>query len=45
MRYVQYGIVSYGAKECGSEHPGVYTNVHSYMPWIVENIKAKNQNS
>lgn len=41
MRFVQYGIVSFGAKFCGSDHPGVYTNVQKHLPWIVENIRAQ----
>lgn len=38
-RIVQYGIVSYGPKLCGSLFPGVYTNVSSYVKWILDNIK------
>lgn len=38
-RIVQYGIVSYGPLQCGSLFPGVYTNVSSYVKWILDNIK------
>lgn len=34
QRFVQFGIVSYGARSCGSGYPGVYTKVSSFMPWI-----------
>ncbi|XP_066157983.1 venom protease-like [Euwallacea fornicatus] len=38
-RYIQYGIVSYGPRKCGSEgKPGVYTRVKSYLLWILDNI-------
>lgn len=40
QRFVQFGIVSYGAFMCGSGYPGVYTNVASFMPWIT-NILAE----
>ncbi|XP_070490775.1 venom protease-like [Chironomus tepperi] len=37
IRAVQYGIVSYGPKgDCG-KGPGVYTNVHRYLQWILNN--------
>ncbi|XP_046971427.1 CLIP domain-containing serine protease 14D-like [Vanessa cardui] len=38
-RMIQYGIVSYGPKICGTATPGVYTNVVSYMDWILSNMK------
>ncbi|KAL7735635.1 hypothetical protein ACLKA6_002523 [Drosophila palustris] len=41
QRFVQFGIVSYGARSCGSGYPGVYTKVSSFMPWI-SNILANN---
>ena len=28
------GIVSFGPKVCGTEMPGVFTEVQSYLPWI-----------
>ncbi|KAH8354973.1 hypothetical protein KR093_003032, partial [Drosophila rubida] len=34
QRFVQFGIVSYGAHECGNGYPGVYTKLISFMPWI-----------
>ncbi|XP_030765186.1 CLIP domain-containing serine protease 2-like isoform X2 [Sitophilus oryzae] len=39
-RFIQYGIVSFGPSECGTEEqPGIYTRVASYLPWILDNIK------
>ncbi|XP_054089103.1 serine protease grass [Zeugodacus cucurbitae] len=40
QRYVQYGIVSFGGTECGSDRnsPGIYTNVTHFIPWITRNI-------
>ncbi|VVC88309.1 unnamed protein product [Leptidea sinapis] len=37
-KYVQYGIVSFGPRQCGI-NPGVYTDVTKYMDWILNNIK------
>lgn len=40
IRYVQYGIVSFGPRFCGSTgFPGVYTKVEYYMKWILDTIK------
>lgn len=39
-RVVQYGVVSYGLKQCGTEgFPGVYTRVLYYMDWILDSIR------
>lgn len=39
IRNIQYGIVSYGSSaECGDENPGVYTNVHAHLNWILDNL-------
>ncbi|XP_053945512.1 serine protease grass-like [Anastrepha ludens] len=40
LRYVQYGIVSFGGTECGSDRnsPGIYANVANFMPWITSHI-------
>ncbi|KAF5308212.1 hypothetical protein FQR65_LT06392 [Abscondita terminalis] len=39
IRYMQYGIVSYGPTKCGHKDvPGVYTRVDKYMDWILQNI-------
>ncbi|XP_004523132.1 melanization protease 1 [Ceratitis capitata] len=40
QRYVQYGVVSFGGTECGSDKnsPGIYANVINFMPWITRNI-------
>ncbi|KAG5671673.1 hypothetical protein PVAND_001861 [Polypedilum vanderplanki] len=39
IRYVQYGIVSYGDALCGSFRAGIYTKVYNYLQWILENVK------
>ncbi|KAL0100210.1 hypothetical protein PUN28_019556 [Cardiocondyla obscurior] len=39
VRYVQYGVVSYGLTRCGTTGvPGVYTKVSHYMDWILDSI-------
>lgn len=39
-RYIQYGIVSYGPRHCGTEDkPGIYTRVFKYMKWILDNLQ------
>ncbi|XP_012231040.1 CLIP domain-containing serine protease HP8-like [Linepithema humile] len=39
VRTVQYGVVSYGLKQCGTEgYPGVYTKVAYYMDWILDTM-------
>ncbi|XP_030246495.1 serine protease grass-like [Drosophila navojoa] len=38
QRFVQLGIVSYGATHCANGEPAVYTNVASYIHWIADNI-------
>ncbi|XP_032521526.2 CLIP domain-containing serine protease HP8 [Danaus plexippus] len=38
-RNIQYGIVSHGPKQCGSDFPGVYTAVTKYIGWILDNIR------
>ncbi|XP_054011033.1 transmembrane protease serine 9-like [Hylaeus anthracinus] len=40
VKYVQYGIVSFGLKNCGTEGvPGVYTNLVYYMDWVLDTIR------
>lgn len=40
-KYVQFGIVSYGAKGCGDTSvPGIYCRVSSYMEWILDNMSS-----
>jgi secreted trypsin-like serine protease len=41
IRYIQQGIVSFGErKDCGhGGRPGVYTNVHQYLRWILDNAR------
>ncbi|XP_028982302.1 transmembrane protease serine 9 [Diachasma alloeum] len=37
VRFVQYGIVSFGTKNCGIEgYPGVYTRLAYYTDWILD---------
>ncbi|CAK1583448.1 unnamed protein product [Parnassius mnemosyne] len=38
-RYIQFGIVSYGPSQCGSNTPAVYTDVRKFMKWILDTIK------
>ncbi|XP_041969958.1 CLIP domain-containing serine protease 14D-like [Aricia agestis] len=38
-RIIQYGIVSRGPQNCGSNNPGIYTNVTKFMGWILDNIR------
>lgn len=40
VKYVQWGIVSFGYKTCGSAiYPGVFTNVAYYMDWILDHMR------
>ncbi|XP_062129338.1 serine protease grass-like [Drosophila sulfurigaster albostrigata] len=41
QRFVQYGVVSFGSRTCGDGHPGVYTNIGSYIRWIAYKIATK----
>ncbi|XP_011629946.1 melanization protease 1-like [Pogonomyrmex barbatus] len=39
-RTIQYGVVSYGLKHCGTEgYPGVYTRVSYYVNWILDTLR------
>lgn len=38
--YYQYGLVSFGPKDCGVKgYPGIYTKVAYYMDWILDAMK------
>lgn len=40
VKYIQYGIVSFGPNNCGTEGaPGVYTRITYYMDWILNTIR------
>ncbi|XP_063985535.1 CLIP domain-containing serine protease B4-like [Diachasmimorpha longicaudata] len=40
VRFVQYGIVSFGTKNCGIEgYPGVYTRLVYYIDWILDRLR------
>ena len=39
-QWYQVGLVSWGLKKCGTKGvPGVYTNVKSYLNWILDHIE------
>ncbi|XP_074036889.1 phenoloxidase-activating factor 3 [Leptinotarsa decemlineata] len=39
IKFIQYGIVSYGSKQCGAKGiPGIYTKVFSFMDWILDQL-------
>lgn len=40
FKFVQFGIVSYGGTSMCIEGTGVYAKVHSYIPWILDNVRA-----
>lgn len=40
-RYYFIGLVSFGAKQCGSStNPAVYTRIAAYLDWILDNMTA-----
>ncbi|XP_053661380.1 uncharacterized protein LOC128710348 [Anopheles marshallii] len=39
QRYVLYGVLLFGSTRCNLRSPYVFTNVASYMDWILENIQ------
>ncbi|KAK9873142.1 hypothetical protein WA026_021376 [Henosepilachna vigintioctopunctata] len=40
LKHVQYGIVSYGPKACGTLGlPGIYTKLENYVEWILDNLE------
>lgn len=39
-RMIQYGIISYGPRECGMiDVPSVYTKITFYLDWILDNMR------
>jgi len=39
-QWFQVGLVSWGLTKCGTEGvPGVYTNVRTYLKWILDHIE------
>ncbi|KAM8706496.1 hypothetical protein ACLKA7_010720 [Drosophila subpalustris] len=40
VRYVQYGVISYGGRRCGinRNQPGVFSSVINMLPWITQNL-------
>jgi secreted trypsin-like serine protease len=38
-KYYVIGVVSFGAVNCGSQAPAVYTDVAYYMNWILDRIE------
>ncbi|EDV55462.2 uncharacterized protein Dere_GG20772 [Drosophila erecta] len=40
----QYGLASFGSEKCQINTPGVYTNVHHHMEWIINKMKDIDNN-
>ncbi|XP_058812104.1 CLIP domain-containing serine protease B15-like [Topomyia yanbarensis] len=38
-RYVLHGFLSFGPNKCHLSYPDVYTNVGTYLAWILDNIQ------
>lgn len=38
-RYVLHGLLSFGPKKCHLDYPDVYTNIGTYLLWILDNIQ------
>jgi secreted trypsin-like serine protease len=39
-QWFQVGLVSWGLRKCGTKGvPGVYTNVRTYLKWILDHIE------
>ncbi|XP_013170762.1 PREDICTED: serine protease easter-like isoform X1 [Papilio xuthus] len=38
-KLIQYGIVSNGNMDCGTEPPTIYTDIRKYMKWILDHMR------
>ncbi|XP_065075456.1 prostasin-like [Ochlerotatus camptorhynchus] len=38
-RYVLHGLLTFGPKKCHLDYPNVYTNVGTYLGWILDHIQ------
>jgi len=38
LQWIQEGIVSYGEETCPVGLPTVFTRLHFYLPWVLDNI-------
>ncbi|XP_053695626.1 CLIP domain-containing serine protease B15-like [Sabethes cyaneus] len=38
-RYVLHGLLSFGPSKCHLQFPDVYTNIGTYLSWILDNIQ------
>lgn len=38
-RYVLHGLLSFGPNKCSLNYPDVYTNVGTYLQWILDNVQ------
>lgn len=38
-RYVLHGLLSFGPNKCNLTYPDVYTNIGTYLQWILDNVQ------